>query len=258
MGGGASLIPNKLDKETFKAIVQGALSEQIFEEYSIDGVLTTERLAELSRAIARFASNPADKYSNDSKESDTAYNTSPPPPLKSSRFLHIVHFNDLYNLDMSYEEEPRGGARKFASQMKAYRQELAGRGFGRPMVLFSGDFVGPSLMSSLTQGAHIIAALNAVGVDYATFGNHELDYGYESLKSRLQGVDDDLFDEEVGFEDYEVSETQWLSSNITEVATGLPMGGDRVRRHALVHWETGQGGPPIKVGLLAVSENWLP
>lgn len=39
MGGGTSLIPNKLDKETFKAIVQGALSEQIFEEYSVDGVL---------------------------------------------------------------------------------------------------------------------------------------------------------------------------------------------------------------------------
>ena len=70
-------------------------------------------------------------------------------------------------------------------------------------------------------------------------------------------MDDDLFDEEVGFEDYEVSETQWLSSNLTEAATGLPMGGARVRRHALVHWETGQGGTHVKVGLLAVSENWL-
>ena len=54
-----------------------------------------------------------------------------------------------------------------------------------------------------------------------------------------------------------MSETQWLCSNMTEVATGLPMGGAKVRRHALVHWETGQDGPPIKVGLLAVSENWL-
>ena len=79
----------------------------------------------------------------------------------------------------------------------------------------------------------------------------------ESNSSLSQGVDDDLFDEAVGFEDYEVSETQWLCSNLTEKATGLPMGGERVRRHALVHWQTGQGGPPIKVGLLAVSENWL-
>ena len=59
----------------------------------------------------------------------------------------------------------------------------------RPLVLFSGDFVGPSLMSSVTQGAHMIDTLNAIGVDYATFGNHELDYGYENLKNRLDGVD---------------------------------------------------------------------
>eukprot|EP01036_Dinobryon_divergens_P036504 gene36504-47549_t len=245
--------PDRSDKEAFKVIiVQGALSDQIFDENSTDGVMSPEKLAELSRVLTQFTSTSTDDKKG-GKQIAKASNS--PRPL--SRFLHIVHFNDVYNLDMSYEEEPRGGARKFASQVKAYRQELASRGFGRPLVLFSGDFVGPSLMSSLTQGAHLIAALNAIGTDYATFGNHELDYGYNSLKSRLQGVDDDLFDEEVGFEEYEVSEAQWLCSNMTEVATGLPMGGAKVRRHALVHWETGQDGPPIKVGLLAVSENWL-
>ena len=114
-----------------------------------------EKLAELSRAVARFAPNFSDKYKEESKEAV--------PDSTQSRFLHIVHFNDVYNLDMAYKEEPRGGARKFASQVKAYRQELAGHGFGRPLVLFSGDFVGPSLMSSLTQGSHLIAALNAIG-----------------------------------------------------------------------------------------------
>lgn len=183
-----------------------------------------------------------------------------------SRFLHIVHFNDIYNLDIAYEEEPRGGARKFASQMKKYKQELAFKGFFKPLVLFSGDFVGPSLMSSLTQGAHLIDALNAIGADYGTFGNHELDYGYESLKARLKGVDDDIFDQEVGFQDYETSETQWISTNMTEVATGYPMGGSQVSRYALFEWG-GEFGTAletekpksraIKVGLLAVSENWL-
>ena len=74
------------------------------------------------------------------------------PDSTQSRFLHIVHLNDVYNLDMAYKEEPRGGARKFAPQVKAYRQELAGRGFGR---LFSRDFVGPSLMSSLTPSEQV-------------------------------------------------------------------------------------------------------
>ena len=42
MGGGTSSIPNKIDKEAFKAIVQGALSDQIFDENSIDGVMVTK------------------------------------------------------------------------------------------------------------------------------------------------------------------------------------------------------------------------
>ena len=36
------------------------------------------------------------------------------------RHLHIVHFNDIYNIDMSYKEEPKGGARKFAYQVKKF------------------------------------------------------------------------------------------------------------------------------------------
>jgi hypothetical protein len=65
-------------------------------------------------------------------------------------------------------------------------------------VLFSGDFVGPSLMSSVTQGAHLIDVMNRIGVHYATFGNHELDYGLKSLHERLDGVDGDVEDGEMG------------------------------------------------------------
>ena len=38
------------------------------------------------------------------------------------------------------------------------------------------------------EGAHIIDAMNAVGVDYATFGNHEFDYGCSaSLRAWVAG-----------------------------------------------------------------------
>ena len=70
-----------------------------------------------------------------------------------------------------------GGAARFTTYLKGLKQKLAQKNESRPLVLFSGDFVGPSLMSSLTQGAHLIDAMNEIGVDYATFGNHELDYG---------------------------------------------------------------------------------
>ncbi len=97
--------------------------------------------------------------------------------------LHIAHFNDVYNLDIAYKEEPKGGARKFASCLKNYKKDLAANGQNRPLVLFSGDFIGPSLLSSVTKGAHMIDTLNALGCDFGTFGNHEFDYGYASCKT---------------------------------------------------------------------------
>ena len=39
MGGGTSSIPNPVNKDAFKAIVQGALSDKIFDENSVDGVM---------------------------------------------------------------------------------------------------------------------------------------------------------------------------------------------------------------------------
>lgn len=188
--------------------------------------------------------------------------------VKQSRFLHIIHFNDARNLNSAYSDEPRGGARKFATAVKQYKQTLAEKSFCKPLVLFSGNFVGPSPMSSFTQGAHLIEALNAIGTDFGTFGSHELDYGYDTLKSRLLGIDDDVYDGEVEQGSaYEVSETRWIMTNMMEIATGLPLGGSCVSKHALFEWGGEYGtsekdlsrdkSKPIKVGILAVSENWL-
>ena len=43
MGGGTSSIPNQINKEAFKAIVQGALSDKIFDENSVDGVMVKRK-----------------------------------------------------------------------------------------------------------------------------------------------------------------------------------------------------------------------
>ena len=90
--------------------------------------------------------------------------------------LDIIHFNDVYNLDAQYSEDPIGGATRFMTVVEDLRTKLAAEG-RKPLILFSGDFVGPSLMSTITQGAHLIDAFNLLKVDYATFGNHEFDYG---------------------------------------------------------------------------------
>ena len=115
------------------------------------------------------------------------------------RRLHIIHFNDIYNVDPSYTVEPIGGAARFAYHAEKLKKDISLKsGNAKALTLFSGDFVGPSLMSSISKGAHMIEILNIIGVDYATFGNHEVDYGYDSLLKRLDGVDTDINDEKLG------------------------------------------------------------
>src|SRR6185295_1380985 len=41
------------------------------------------------------------------------------------------------------------------------------------LMLLAGDFLSPSVASSVFKGEQMVATLNAAGLDYATFGNHE-------------------------------------------------------------------------------------
>ena len=49
----------------------------------------------------------------------------------------------------------------------------------------------PSVMSTFTKGAHMIDSLNHLGVNYGILGNHEFDFGMETLQARLEGNADD-------------------------------------------------------------------
>lgn len=191
----------------------------------------------------------------------------PPAAPLNTRTVHVFHLNDVYNFDPAYKEEPIGGASRYATKLNALKTELVAHEC-KPMVVFSGDFVGPSLMSTVTQGAHMIDMLNYLEVDYATFGNHEFDYGYTSLCNRLRGVDDDVTDDDLGFIDYPQTHTKWIMTNMEEgkLTNGvrLPVGGDIVSKHVLVDWDTSERNSDgqvidsiVKVGLIAVAEDWL-
>lgn len=83
--------------------------------------------------------------------------------------LFIVHFNDVYNIEPR-EKEPVGGAARFARYVKAARSDgLDGNG-RRPLVLFSGDALNPSLMSTVTRGHQMVPVLNEIGVHVALVG----------------------------------------------------------------------------------------
>ena len=79
-----------------------------------------------------------------------------------------------------------------------------------PNTIFAlaGDTLSPSVESALLQGAQMVAALNAIGLDFATFGNHEFDFGPDILVERMKE-----------------SKFRWLSANVVDRRSGQAFGG---------------------------------
>ena len=160
-----------------------------------------------------------------------------------SRTLTIFHFNDCYNLrplnKPTDPDHPYGGFARFCTAFKEQKAICP----GKPLVLFSGDFVGPSLTSAISQGAHIIHALNHLGVHYGTWGNHELDFGVPKLMDIVAGKVDE------GEPSHGKSTTTWIASNMND-GNGKPLAG--AEKFVIIDdWEG------VKVGLLGSSEDWL-
>ena len=132
--------------------------------------------------------------------------------------LTLLHMNDVYEI------APKQGKGGFAPLMTLLQQERARA--AHHLTTFGGDLLSPSVLSDLTQGAQMIALMNAIGVDVAGLGNHEFDFGTEVLKQRLAE-----------------SHFTWLASN-TLGADGKPFG-------AITSTLMRQVGP-LNIGLFAV------
>lgn len=123
-------------------------------------------------------------------------------PGERSARLTILQLNDVYDIT-PVEKGKKGGLARVAT----LRDRTAADSPHTVFVL-AGDCLSPSTMSSMFQGSQMVAALNAAGLDLATFGNHEFDFGPAVTKERMQE-----------------SRFTWISSNVLEPETGLPFGG---------------------------------
>ena len=118
--------------------------------------------------------------------------------------VSFLTFNDVYELQ-GVDSGTRGGAAAVATvehQVMAFQPHT--------LVLFAGDLLSPSVMSNAFQGKQMVEALNRLGVDYATLGNHEFDFGLSVLKQRIHE-----------------SDFTWLSANILDSSTGAPIAGTK-------------------------------
>lgn len=98
---------------------------------------------------------------------------------QSTAPLVILHFNDDYQL-AAVDDGKAGGLDRLAGLVNQYRAKEK-----CTLLLFAGDLISPSVESSIFKGAQLIDGLNALGVDAATFGNHEFDYGPAELQKRI-------------------------------------------------------------------------
>jgi 2',3'-cyclic-nucleotide 2'-phosphodiesterase (5'-nucleotidase family) len=121
----------------------------------------------------------------------------------------LLQVNDVYSLE-PVDGGRRGGLARLATLVREAKRE-------HPHAVFvlAGDFLSPSVASTFLRGAQMVAALNLLGLDLVTFGNHEFDFGPEVLRERMG---------EAKF--------AWLAANVTDRRTGQPFGG--AQRDALL------------------------
>jgi len=111
----------------------------------------------------------------------------------------FLQINDVYT---TVPVDGLGGLARVAT----LKQRLAAAG-RTPFLVLAGDFLSPSVASSTFKGEHMVAALNAAGLDMATLGNHEFDFGDDVLIQRMREA-----------------KWQWVVSNVVDTRTGKPIG----------------------------------
>ena len=140
----------------------------------------------------------------------------------------ILQINDVYS---TVPVNGVGGLARVATLKKQLTQPGH-----TTLLMLAGDFLASSVASTVFKGEQMIEALNAAGLDIATLGNHEFDFGPELLITRMAQA-----------------KFQWVVSNVVDRQTGQPVGGAApfIVRTA----------GPLKIGVLGLcirSEGILP
>ncbi len=113
----------------------------------------------------------------------------------------ILQVNDVYQF-APVDQGKRGGLGRLLTLRDQIRKESP-----HTLFLLAGDTISPSVESITYKGAQMIDAWNLVGLDYATFGNHEFDFGPDVLRERMKE-----------------SRFKWIAANVIDKKTGKPFG----------------------------------
>lgn len=116
--------------------------------------------------------------------------------------ITLLQVNDVYQF-----APVDGGTRGGLARVLTLRKQIMSES---PNTLFflAGDTLSPSIESNTYKGKQMIEAWDASGLDYATFGNHEFDFGPDVLRQRMSE-----------------SHFKWLAANVIDKKTGQTFAG---------------------------------
>lgn len=97
----------------------------------------------------------------------------------------IIQLNDVYEI------APLGGGKHGGMARVAHLKDSLSMINPNTFMVMAGDFLNPSLIGTLKldgeriYGKQMVETMNTMGMDLATFGNHEFDIGHEALQKRI-------------------------------------------------------------------------
>lgn len=145
--------------------------------------------------------------------------------------LTIVHFNDVYEIG-PVEGGRVGGLARVATVINNLR-----RTHSPVLTTLGGDYLSPSALATARldgeriAGRQMVDVLNAVGLDYATLGNHEFDLAEPAFHARLAQ-----------------SEFKIITSNVTDL-NGVPF----PNTEAFTIVPVRVGGRDLRIGMIGVT-----
>ena len=154
-----------------------------------------------------------------------------PQPQTSSVHVTLIQLNDIYEIT-----PVSGGRWGGPARVATVRKQLEAEN-PNTFTLLAGDLFSPSALGTARvngerlAGRQMVAVLNVMGLDYATFGNHEFDLNEEQFLHRM-----------------EESEFEWVATNVTDARGGLF---PKTEKHKVLTVRNAHGDP-FRIGMIGL------
>ncbi len=143
--------------------------------------------------------------------------------VQPRRSVRVIAFNDFHG---ALEKRPdgtagaRGGAAELGAMIARARSECAPACI--PVVLHGGDLFQGTPASNMAFGRTVVPILNAFGVAAGALGNHEFDWGQDTLRARMQELASPILGANVTYADGR--DVPWIPDDTLLTVDGVRIG----------------------------------